>query len=694
MWIQFYLIALVMSLIIFVPGFFLLQAAGLSWSMAICCGPLIGFAAFSVSSQALSLLGVSVGPWVLVPITVISLLLFAFSKARHWKSFDSSKVAIPAMVLIVLIGQVLGKMLFTSRLGSPDALFQSYDITQHLNIIQAMTDSGRLSSLGVSPYMSAADAAISPVDYSGFYPSGWHSLCAITILVTGTNVTTAINASMLVLTCIVFPLGMLGFISTILPSNTRYQVIGALVSLAFEVFPWGLLTFGPIYANVAGYCLLPGAMALFTSLLSRTNSPRKQIPIWLLLFLGVIGLALCHPNTIFTCIVILAPYCVHMIEAYCKEKGISRGISIIARVSFVFVVVAFWVFCFKLPAFSETVSHVWKPFAWLWQALVNVVTVSYCNGFDLEITAQFLLGILIAIGFISALYDRDRRWLSASYAITCYILIISITHNDEYKQLLAGFWYTDPMRLATNCVIAGIPLAILGADWIRGSVVQVVNKYNNSRSRTSHLALVNSILAALFLVINFMPEFNLAGQHYTYTAAETQANKNKDYRDWTKTFHTTFGDYRSLASTVYSYNAPLDSTEKAFLNKVQSFIEPDSLIVNNPMDGSFLAYGLDDIRVYYRNFVGMDSGTETNESKLIRLHLNEIASNDQVREAVKTVKAKYVMVLRESENEASFIDLRGDYKPELFSGITSIDESTPGFTCLYKIGPMALYQID
>ena len=119
-----------------------------------------------------------------------------------------------------------------------------------------------------------------------------------------------------------------------------------------------------------------------------------------------------------------------------------------------------------------------------------------------------------------------------------------------------------------------------------------------------------------------------------------------------------------------------------------------SLVVNNPMDGSFLAYGIYDLRVYYRNFVGFGGDNETDESKAIRLHLSEYATNVEVQEAVEKVDAKYVIVLRGSEDEASFIDLRDDYDPTLFCGITSITEETPGFSLVLKTGFMELYEIE
>lgn len=121
---------------------------------------------------------------------------------------------------------------------------------------------------------------------------------------------------------------------------------------------------------------------------------------------------------------------------------------------------------------------------------------------------------------------------------------------------------------------------------------------------------------------------------------------------------------------------------------------PDDLIINDPMDGSFLTYGVYNMRVYYRNFTGIEGDSDTETSRVLRLHLCEYATNDVVKQAVEEVDARYVLVMRGTGSEAGFINLRGDYDQSLFVGITSITGDTPGFKQLLKTGSMALYEIE
>lgn len=695
MWLEFLVVSLALCALLLVPGFLSLRALGMGRVWSVCCSPLVSLALLALLGQTLDLMGVRSLVWtLLVPLVAAPGAALAITRARGARELSLPRIEPWLPLVYVALGIALGYNLYVSRLGTPDALFQAYDLTQHLDLIQSMADSGRLTSLGTSAYLAPADAAIAPVDLSGFYPSGWHALCATAMMLTGAHSVVTINASMLVLPCLAFPLGVLALLACLFPERRAVRFCGALVCLAFVAFPWSLIAFGPVYPNVAGFSLAPAAMVLFVHLLGEKGGASERVRTLAALLVCSAGLALCHPNVLFTCVVLLSPYVVHRICDACNARALGIAAKLGASAGFVALVAAVWVVCYHLPFMESTVTHVWPPYAWAWQEIVNILTLSYTFGFNVEIAAQPVLALLVIFGLICAALSPGRRWLVVSYLIACYILLISVTHKDEYKQLLAGFWYTDPMRLASTCVIAAIPLASLGMTWVHDVCLRLVAAYNAPRGRAVNAPLVACAIAALFLVVNFMPEFNLAGTHYVYTEEEIEENEGIEKRDWRKTTHTTFGDYRALAGEIYTYDEPLDTREREFAGQVADLVEDDALIINNPMDGSFLTYGTNELRVYYRNFVGLNNGTETLESKLIRLRLDEYATNERVREAVEAVEARYVLVLRVDEEQLGFVDLRGDYNPYDYAGISSITEDTEGFELVARMdGNLSLYRI-
>ena len=693
MWSQFYLVAVVIALILLVPGYLTLRAFGLPRPWALCCAPVTSVALLSIWGQLLALAHVGATPaLVLVPLTLSPVIACALVRGRI------RELPVPPMrpwmpALFLTCGIVLGYALYVSRIPTADTIYQSYDVTQHLNLIQAMADSGRLSSLGVSPYLSAADAAIDPTPNAAFYPASWHALCAMAVQTASTSTATAINASMFVFTSLVYPLSMCAFLTAIFRDQPRVIGFGAITALSFVVFPWALVIFGPVYPNVAGFAVMPTALALFVVLIGSEITVSQRARIGTLLVACSIGMALLHPNTIFTCAIILGPYCVSRIWDLSRTHGLSKPRTAIACAVFVLACCGAWYCAYRLPFFAATVSHVWKPYARPWQQFINIISQTYILNFWGEVAVQWVLAPLAIVGIVRALHMPGKRWIVGGYSLAAAICLYSGTQEGTLKQILAGFWYTDPMRLATICSIAAVPLAALGLDWVFGALRNVVTSYNVKLSRPTSSIRVGTVLVASFLLLNFMPSFNLPGQHYAMQPSELAANQGKELRDYTKTFHTTFGDYRANAASVYSFDAPLDRRERAFVKHAHNLVGPE-LILNDPMDGSFLAYGYDGLRVYYRNFVGVGDNNETANSRLIRMGLNAYATNAQVREAVKATGARYVMVLDHAGSDTSMINLRGDYDATKFAGISSITPETPGFTLVFQQGNLCLYRID
>lgn len=696
MWLEFALSALILTAFLVLPGFCVLRATGVQISWSLLLSPLVSLSLIAIVGQVFALVHIPSSP-----ITIFGTILLPSITLYCLMHRKTRVVALPrisplAPAVCIILGIALGYNLFLSRIGEADALFQAYDVTQHLYLIRAMADSGILSSFDTSAYLTAADRAIAPLHYNGFYPAAWHALCALTVQATQLSVPLVINSSMFVICFIVFPLNIIALISALFGDSPRMQLCASLVSLAFVAFPWNLLTFGPIYANVAGFALMPSAMALFIFLIADQYTCSERAKILSLLLVTIVGIALCHPNTIFTCIVFLAPYCISRICCFSNRQEWSTLRKAIACLAFVFVCIGFWLLCFHLPIFQDTVNHVWPSYTTSLQAIINILTLCYNFGFNYEVGAQLLLGAVVIMGIVCALHQCGVRWLVASYTLICCIIIVSASREGYLKQFLSGFWYTDPMRLSAIAAISAIPLATVGLSWLYGVIERRANAHAPNKHAAEYLKAVATISACLFLFVNFIPEFNLPGLHHQYTDADIAAYKDVSPYDWPKSIRTTFGDYRREIRTVYSWSDPLDASEQAFLDHISStgIIPQGELVINNPMDGSFLAYGANGLRVYYRKFVGYGGENETPESRIIRERLCDYASDPEVQAAVDAIDARYVLILNGGVDRAGFINLREDYDETLFSGISSITEDTPGFTLVYECSTLKVYRIN
>lgn len=692
------LISGAMLLALCVPGTLGLFGLGVPLVWALCCSPIISLSLFSIIGEVLYATHITASPVLILGASLVLalLVLICGRKLFHGIRFPKINPAVPLVALV--LGLALGYNLFLSRLPHANAIFQAYDLTQHLNLIQAISESGSFTSRGANFYLSATDQAISPFPYGGFYPAAWHCFCALFVDLLHISVPVSINASLFAFTCVVFPLAMSALVSSLFDTDKLSQLCGAVLCMCFVSFPWALLSFGPVYPNVVGFCTVPIALLLFIMILRNGLALNDRIRLGIALIIAMMGLALLHPNTLFTCAVILIPYCLSMAwNAFaCGEDGLAdtknrKALAICLGLAIFFA--GIWYAAFKLPFLHDTVTHVWPQFSNPFQQIVNALTLSYTYGFWSEIAGQWVLAALVIIGLVKCLHSPSQRWMGFSYLFAVAIGTYSASHTDDLKQILAGFWYTDPMRLAAMCSIAAIPIAATGLAWCIRMCIALARRYNDPRGKHTSRKKIAVVLTCLVLLLTFMPGFNLPGSHHQYTEQESAAQKDLAPKDWAKNFHTTYGDYRTAVNGIYGDVPPLRDAEKSFLDKAKQ-ITGDALVINDPMDGSFLGYGYNGIRMYYRNFVGYGASNETPESRCIRASLSEFSSNDEVRSAVKAIGAKYVVQLSQEGSDCSLINLREDYKPQSFAGISAITEDTPGFTLVLREGDLKLYQID
>lgn len=704
-------------LMLFVPGYLALRCMRMPWTWALCCAPIITTAFVAVLGELYAIVGLSTTPLTIyLPAVGIPLVLLValqltgrFSPARKMPSeavatagYTSSALGFGSsfptidwwMPLVFLaIGIFICNNVFASELPSIDAFEQEFDNQHHLNVIQAFIDAQRISSNKVSFFLSDADLAIMPFGKASFYPAVWYGQCALLAMATGISVPASINVSLVATLGIAYPLGMCAFACSLFQKHRIATFFCALTCVGFVMFPWCLLIFGPLYPNLVGFVLMPAGMALCMHAFTLGLTRGERVAIWAIVAVVLVGQAFLQPNTLFSMFLILVPYVARQTFVFTRSRGAGSLKAAGATALFLLVCLVFWTVCFKSPLFASVVRELWPLFAYPWQEIINILTQTYTLFYFYEISAQVLLGILVIIGIVRCAYDGELRWLVFSYGYLCLINFICATsYNDALKRFVAGFWYTDVMRLAAMAILVAIPLAAYGLEWLYQQACHVLDGYNARLERTTHPALVVAVMSVCFVALNFMPGFNWPGAHaestnhideYRFDGHEYDSNSVK----------TTFGDYKQRLRTIYDYKLPVDAHEMDFLDEVKALVGSD-LVINNPYDGSALAYGVKGIRIYYRKAHGFGGESETSQSLAIREGLANIATDEEVREAVTSIGARYVLILDPVWSELSFLRVRSSVGDGAYQGIASITPDTPGFTEVLSSGACHLYSID
>ena len=115
--------------------------------------------------------------------------------------------------------------------------------------------------------------------------------------------------------------------------------------------------------------------------------------------------------------------------------------------------------------------------------------------------------------------------------------------------------------------------------------------------------------------------------------------------------------------------------------------------MNDPEDGSFFAYGLYDLNIYYRSAGMTASAAQTENSSIIRTMIDLIHIRDDVKKAVSDTGAQYVLILDQGGEIEPDRHYYGYYRKSAWRGFNDITDYTPGFSVLLSEGDMRLYEI-
>ena len=713
------LICLIYAFVTFVPGFLALRALGLPRGWSFCGAPLLGIGIINLLGNVYAVIGITCTPIsILVPAIAVPIAALVLTRAvghAPVREIELPRIEPMNIGIYLAAGLVAGYFFFVGRLPWADYLIQLSDVPFHLNVIQSFAQSGRFSTVGVNSYLATQDAAINPVPGGGFYPSGWHALCALVLQMTGANNGYIVNASSYFFTSFAYPLSMLALMTSIFPDSPRATRAGALACISFVAFPWLLLIFGGVYPNLAAFCTIPFPMAMFVSFFRDRRDVSSNLRLVIAFLLALVGQVLLHPNTIFTAVVILVPFVVSLLWHVMRvERKASVPLAMLSVAGFLLVVLAAWYAFYRMPAFHGLFEFPRGAFTRPFQGLINIITLCYSFQGSYDYAMQIPLAVFVIVGGVRALYDGRLRWLPFSYAATCTIVYMGAVMSGTLRNFICGVWYTDPNRLAAMAVLAAAPLAALGIEWAYGLVVREVEKYNEVREHKTHAKVVAGVCILLYVLMTFSNSIRVPGSFHSENEAIQDSgilSNSDEIQEYALVMqqkpnvHTPFGDYRDHFDRTCQTNVPLALNEQEFLTKVQQIVGEDDLVINNPTDGSYFVYGYNGLRCYYRKIDGYrnlnpqpndppDGSAETQESVLIRTKLSSIATDDEVRAAVDKIGARYVLILSTENSEGSFIGGRGGYQPSYFEGITSITPETPGFTLVLNQGDLYLYRID
>lgn len=699
------------AVFLYAPGYLALRAVPFARAAAFACAPLVTMLVYPVLCIAYEALGVFTS-W--VPLFVVALAacaaVWALSHAlrafrRCSEENDRSARAavlsfraegLPArllpwvdgalLALYLLVGLAVGCIVFVSALSGPDAIFQWFDNVHHLSQVRNYLDSGMWSPLDSFMYKAPLGTeAFDPYGGGSFYPSTWHCVTAMMAGAAGASVPVATNAAVLLLSCIVFPASTFALLRSVFPGRVDVVAAGSACAMVCGVFPWGFVIAGPLYPNLAAMAIVPALAALFIETFRHGACLRARATCAAAFVIGLLALAFAHPNAPFSLAVLLIPYCAFQMPRIARHLPLktarARSIAAVALVAaFLLVAAALWYALYCAPPLREVVSYRWDAFKSPFWGVVDALFGNYR-----ESSPNYLLGVCIVIGVVSAVRNRESAWAVASYAFAVIIYAVAASTDGPVKQLLAGFWYTDFYRLGATAFVCSLPLAALGLATLCRGVAYACAHGARLRAKGDAVRLdldavrrARWVLAACAFAACVVLWCVPWRPYVSFFVGSDQARSQLcivSQRVWSQ----------------YSYRLPAiyDEEERAFVRDVIELIGTEEMVINEPNDGTMFAYGADGLNAMFRYMYG--EGT-TPEATAIRIHLDQISCNETVREAVKDSGARYVIQLDHGQQGRTGYYMFS-YQRSEWVGIDGISDFTEGFDVVLSRGDMRLYRI-
>lgn len=654
---------------IFAPGCLLTKCLGYDNVKSIAIAPPVSCCIFLTLGVVLHILNINAGviSMLLIP-TAVLLVIYSLIKHRYGSSNNKANQLL-ILSLHVLIGILLVLLVLFKHQHGFGAFQPDNDNATHLAIIKNMASSKILSVLSTSAYF---DTSVSPdINTAGsFYPSIFHLLAALSILTSGVAVQTAENITAAVIIAMVYTSGCYALFRAIEPSNRNLTIAGVVGSLLIVGFPWRFIVWGPLYPNLLSLSLIPAALSVEIEICNSIKENKLDLRQVFLFLLTIIAVSGSHPNGLFTLgvlsIGLLSDTLFSKVRATTKK---GKFIPVFATLGFLACVIAIWSICFLLPAFQGVVNYKWPANQSLHKAVISLLFFGFTRD-----SGDPILLILLCIGIVHTMRRKEFRWLVASYLLTAFMFIIAVSSDGVVKQYLCGFWYCDHNRIAACTSLAAMPLICIGIASVFSLLDNSVSNWHSIKTKgTPIIKLSASVLIILIVCFPFFID-NYLG------------------------YPTTFQDYKRLLDYKFDKESPsvYSSDEVDFVNKSDKLIKPGAKVINIPFDGSCLAYDIQGLNTYYRDphISGSKNSTETEHSWLYRKQLSNYLDCQQIRDALKNDHIEYVLMLDDGESEGEPERYFAGYNENDWSGITSINENTPGFSLVLAKDDMKLYRIN
>ncbi len=460
------------------------------------------------------------------------------------------------------LGVTLGVLRFCFYVGDPGAISQTNDATFHLNAVRYVLESGSASPLHLTGFMGVVS----------IYPSAWHALTSVVVMVSGASIPVAANMVALVILGAVWPAGI-ALLARAASTGAAPVALAAALSPAMLAFPLLMFQWGVVYSYALSLALVPAvaAVLLLAPRWVRAVPPRSRTALSVVLGCVVLGgvsaIALAQPASVLTWAIIVI--------AWLSLRGVARIVA--ARrvgepaVRHLLLLIAAWVgFAVLWIVLTRLAGgSIWPPTRGKLEALVDVAINR-----QLALPAAIGVSLLALAGIVVALRRPSQRWLVGVWAaFSAMYVVAAAIGQPQLRNLMAGAWYGDPYRVAALAPLAVIPLAAVGLSGLLARLSRALHRRGAVASPARPVAAALAVIAAVGiagLVLAPVVQMPLA------------IERSHDHQS-------------RYAINGSSYLSP---AKRGLLERLDALVPPGERVIANPSTGAAFGYVLSGVEVF------------------------------------------------------------------------------------------------
>ncbi|MDR7185772.1 hypothetical protein J2X85_002808 [Microbacterium trichothecenolyticum] len=635
-WLQLLLAVVVGAAALGLPGVAIglgLRLRGL-WLASVAPG--LGLTAIIVGAVIASFLRLRWSMWVvLVTAAIIALGVWVCLRATPTlRPRPPSRGAPP---WVAPIAASVGGILLLGRavvaIGTPEWFAQAGDNVFHLNAVRWILEHGDAAPWGFR-------------EFSGNpYPDGWHAVVALVCQISGVSIPVASNATLIVIACGVWPLGIVLLTRVLFGDSPAVLISAGVVSSGFSPYPLLLIPYMGTYPLLLSIALVAPALA---AVVEGLRLGRDRIGAGAALSVAALmmpGLVCAHPSAFVMLCVMTVPPVATAAWTFGRLDSARRRLYWLIATFYVVCVLA--VVIVVRPGGSQPDS-LRSTAAEAWGEVVF-------GGYAAQ-PIPLALTLLTVVGIATVFRARTATGVAAvGVWLAVGGVYVAAKGGDEFVRLVfSGPWFADATRVAAFTPIAAAPLAAYGASVMWRFVTRVLR--DRALVRRLRLRPVGIGIVAVGIFATLLVSSTAARSGTAWTRSMFQPTDN-----------------------VLTSPIPVNGDDREIFRWVADHVPDQDVLAGDPWNGTGFAYALTSNPVLVWQMLQPIEGP-------VKTFLDEFSSSSLDGagcQAARELKVRWVLDLHPGKRLPS--------RP-VYEGVQDLATS-PNVELAHRVGESSIYRV-